>query len=59
MLGTMMHLKELDRQAALRRRPIGLACQSDPGTMPFSAIMVTFLRNLRAAVLLWRVATQD
>jgi hypothetical protein len=58
-LGTLMHLKELDRQAALRRRPLGLARQSDPGTMPSSAIVIAFLRRLRAAGLPWRLARQD
>jgi hypothetical protein len=57
-LAAMIHLKELDRQAAPRLRPLRSRRQADSGIAAVRAAMIALLRRLHALGIPGRVASQ-
>jgi hypothetical protein len=58
-LGPLMHLKELERQAAPTLHPLRLERQGDSSVTAFSASIISFLRRLQAAGTPRRMVRQD
>lgn len=59
-LGPLMHLKELDRQAAVPTlRPVRIGRQGESRVAAFSASVISFLRRLQAAGISQRTVRQD
>ena len=57
-LGPLMHLRELDRQAAPILCPVRSTRQASRVAI-FSAWMLLFIRGLRAADIPWQVERQE
>jgi len=54
-LGPLMHLKELERQAAPRLHPLRAKRQDVSNLTPVSSLMIAFLQRLHSVRFLWRV----
>jgi hypothetical protein len=57
-LGPLMHLKELDRQAAVRLRPLRSRRQDASRVTAVTALMIALLQRLPAVFIAGRVARQ-
>jgi hypothetical protein len=57
-LGLEMHLKELDRQAAPKLRPLRLGGQDAFGANAVGAAVIALVRRLHAVGTAWRVLRQ-
>jgi hypothetical protein len=57
-LGAMMHLKELDRQAAPKLRPLRSPRRDTSGANVVGAAVIALVRRLHAIGIAWRVVRQ-
>jgi hypothetical protein len=57
-LGTLMHLKELDRQAVPKLRSLGTGTGKASGAAAVGAALIALLRRLHAVGAVWRLVRQ-
>jgi hypothetical protein len=57
-LGTTMHLKELDRQATPKSRPLQSQSGDASGANALGATVIALLRRLHAVGIAWRLVRQ-